>query len=114
MPEAVAEKDGFCDKLAGAWIEQQKQEQVGSMQVLGAAMASAAVKMQQELDSSKAGSNRRFLQDQTNTLNFSPAPAPMYNVTVPVVRAPSAVILICASLPSAPSCRCSSFATLWE
>ncbi|CAL8464871.1 g4406 [Coccomyxa elongata] len=85
VPEAAAEKDSFCGRLAGALEEPQKQEQVGSMQVLGAAVASAAMKMQQELDSSKAGSNRRFLQDQTNTINFSPAPAPMYNVTVPVV-----------------------------
>lgn len=101
VPEAAEEKDSFCDRLAGALVEPQKQEQVGSMQVLGAAVASAAMKMQQELDSSKAGSKRRSLQDQTNTINFSPAPAPMYNVTVPVVGIPSAVAVTRLLLPSA-------------
>ena len=84
MPEAAADKHSFCDRLRGAGVDQQAAD---SMQTLGAAVVSAATKLQQELGSAAAAGNRRFLQDQINTINFSPAPAPQYNVTVPVVSA---------------------------
>ncbi len=85
VPEAAADKDSFCDKLNGAWLQQQ---QAGSMQELGAAVVSAAVKVQQELEGAATGGNRRFLQDQVNTLNLATAPPPLFNITVPAVSSP--------------------------
>jgi hypothetical protein len=91
VPEAVREKDSFCDRLR--LTGRNEAEQQGALRQYVAVREAAAgaldVQQQQQLPV-KEGDRKRLLQEQpTQTLPLAktaPAPAPAANLTVIPVR----------------------------
>ncbi len=81
VPEAAEQKDSFCDRLRGLVAQPAQLLQ----QELGAAGQQQGNNMQEQ---GEVQVERRALQEQMQTLQLAPAPAPMMNITVPAVRHP--------------------------